>query len=71
MLRLFFETGILARGIFRARPWDVGRFGIFYGQSAAGQAVLERVVLFRVRLDGQQPQVAEFQAEGLPGDAQH
>ena len=30
-LPLFFETGILARGIFRARPRDVAGFGIFYG----------------------------------------
>ena len=28
---LFFEAGILARGIFRARPRDVAGFGIFYG----------------------------------------
>src|SRR5262249_20682490 len=28
---LFFETAILARGIFRQRPRDVAGFGIFYG----------------------------------------
>jgi cytochrome c peroxidase len=30
-LPLFFEAGILARGIFPERPRDVAGFGIFYG----------------------------------------
>jgi porin len=40
---LFFEAGILARGIFRARPSDVAGFGIFYGRFSDDLRDAERV----------------------------
>jgi porin len=40
---LFFETGILARGIFRQRPRDVAGFGIFYGRFSSDLRSAQRL----------------------------
>jgi porin len=40
---LFFEAGILARGIFRQRPRDVAGFGIMYGRFSSDLRSAERL----------------------------
>jgi porin len=40
---LFFEAGILARGIFLQRPRDVAGFGIFYGRFSSDLRSAERL----------------------------
>ena len=42
-LPLFFEAGILARGIFPQRPRDVAGFAIFYGQFSSDLRSAERL----------------------------
>jgi porin len=42
-LPLFFEAGILVRGIFPQRPRDVAAFGIFYGQFSTNLRSFERI----------------------------
>jgi porin len=40
---LFFEAGILARGIFRSRPRDVAGFGVIYGHFSSDLRNAERL----------------------------